>query len=147
LTLETLERVTDTRPMRSTHVGLVVALVAATSVASCQNKIQSSLTVNGAPFQPNACRNGTAVGFFGVEFSDATGARLRLQSTVSGSANAYYFAPGAPMPAEFFMCGTLSMMTQNSTVNRVRNVQGNATLNCTNAGASLQGTIQFENCH
>lgn len=113
----------------------------------CSNKLGGDLTVNGEPFQPSSCRSGAVYGFSGVEVTGKSGWKLRLVQTPSGQGNVIAFGPGAATGAELGPCGTLTVDTQNSTINDVKNVQGKADLACTTDGLTLKGKLTFENCH
>ena len=132
--------------MNKPAFGLLVALMI--SAAGCKSKLNSSLVLNGAPFVPTQCNSGQPQGFSGVDLIDATGTKLRLQTVPTGQAMVFVFPGGSPVGAPVAMCGTLAVERQNSQINNVYNVRGNATLpSCSNGAMTVSGTIQFENCH
>jgi hypothetical protein len=83
----------------------------------------------------------------GVEVTGKSGWKLRLVQTPTGEGQVIAFGPGASTGAELGACGALTVNTQNSTINDVKNVEGHAELSCTTDGLSLAGKITFENCH
>ena len=113
----------------------------------CKNQLTGTLTIGGQAFTPTSCRNGEAVGFFGVELSDATGARLRLVNMPTMQPLVYWFAAGAPTPVQFGQCGVLSITRTNTRINNVNNVEGNVALNCGQGPMAATGSVQFSNCH
>lgn len=126
---------------RTTHV-LVLALAAA-----CTNKLTGEVAVDGKPLAIKFCRSGAAGGFFGVDFVDVNGSKLRLVALPTGQASALLFPGGAATAIELGACGVISIAQQNSSVNDIRNVMGKVTLACERAGHAVNGTLTFENCH
>ena len=116
-------------------------------VTACTAKLSSTATLDGQPFTPTECRNGSALGFVGVELRDAQNRKVRLVSQPDGQAQAYVFAANATKGALIGMCGPLALETQKSTVNKVKNIEGKATLSCTAKEGALTGEITFANCH
>ncbi|MBK8259375.1 MAG: hypothetical protein IPK82_42810 [Polyangiaceae bacterium] len=119
----------------------------ALTLAGCQAKLSSSVTVDGKPFSAESCRSGQAAGFTGVDLVGTDGSRLRLVTMPNGQAAAHIFAPGAATSTELGACGPFTVERQNSQINDIYNVKGTATLSCTSGGHSVSGTITFENCH
>ncbi len=113
----------------------------------CSNKLGGDLKLNGQPFAATSCRNGSVYGFSGVEVRNDAGWKLRLVQTPTGHAQVVVFGPGASTGAEVGECGTLTVDTQNSTINDVKNVEGHAELSCAADGVALDGKITFSNCH
>jgi hypothetical protein len=122
-------------------------LVLGTLLLACTAKISSDLTVDGKELKPTACRSGQPMGFAGVELRGSSDVRVRLFADPAGYANAVLLGVGPAAPVELGRCGSITVETQNSTVNDVRNVKGTATLECTTDGHSLKGKVTFENCH
>lgn len=116
-------------------------------VTACSAKLSSTATLDGQPFTPTECRNGSPLGFVGVELSDAQNRKVRLVAQPDGQAQAYVFAANAATGALIGKCGPLVLENQNSTVNKVKNIEGRATLSCTAKGGALAGEITFANCH
>lgn len=114
----------------------------------CSNKLGGDLQRNGEPFGASSCRNGMVYGYSGVEISGKDGWKLRLIQTPSGVGQVIAFGPGSTTGAELGACATaLTVDTQNSTINDVKNVEGKAVLDCTADGLTLKGTVTFSNCH
>ena len=122
-------------------------LVAALPLAACHAKITSDLHVDGAPFAIAECRSGAAFGFSGLQLADASGRRLRLMQMVDGSTAVAIFPPAAERGDRLGACGTLTLQTQNSRINNIQNVKGEATLDCNAVGHQVVGHVAFENCH
>ena len=60
----------------------------------------------------------------------------------------FVFKAGEPVGAPVGTCGVLAIERQNSQINSVYNVRGNAKIDSCSAGAvTVAGTISFENCH
>ena len=131
--------------MRISNGVLVLSLTL--GFAACKAELKSDLSIDGNSFEPKKCRSGQAFGFSGVEFKDNAGTRVRLLQTPTGGAVAVVFDPGAKTGTELGACGPLKLVTQNSTINNIKNVMGEATLDCTANARTLKGTIQFKNCH
>ena len=96
--------------------------------AACSNHLSGDVTVNGTPFAATDCRNGSVFGFTGVEATGKDGTRLRIAATQSGQGNLMVFPPGATVGVDLGACGSFETGAQNSTVNDVKNVRGNAKL-------------------
>ena len=116
-------------------------------VTACTAKLSSTATLDGQPFTPIECRNGSALGFVGVELRDAQSRKVRLVAQPDGQAQAYVFAANATTGALIGACGPLTLENQDSRVNKVRNIEGKATLSCTGKEGALTGEITFANCH
>ena len=82
-----------------------------------------------------------------MDLLDAGGTKLRLVALPNGMASVHLFPPGASTSIELGACGPLAVERQNSSINDIYNVKGNATLSCAGVGRSVQGNITFENCH
>lgn len=115
--------------------------------AGCTNKLEGNVTVDGKPFDLASCRSGQVYGFAGVELVSSAGDKLRLDITPASEAIAYYMPASAPTGAKIGTCGAMTLETQNSTINDVRNVRGTANLDCSGGGHTVQGSLTFENCH
>jgi hypothetical protein len=119
-------------------------IVLAALAAACSNKLEGELTVNGEPMKPTACRSGAVYGFFGVELSDANHHVVRLLAKPDGSNDAIVLVGGAEAgPTTEHNCMQLRVGIQNSTINNVRNVEGEATISC----EKVKGHVTFANCH
>lgn len=135
---------------KMTHFGLSIIGI---SLASCTNKINASLQIDGSPFRAASCRAGISQGFSGVDFYGQDGTLLRLVYLPTGQTKAILKKPGAPTGEEMGICGTLSLQQQSSRINGIQNHKGFATLecsspeDCTSEKHSIKGTISFENCH
>ena len=125
----------------------LIVLTASLLLGGCKNRLSGSMVINGQNFTPTSCRNGEALSFYGVELSDAAGARLRLVNMASMQPVVYWMPVGATMPMPLGTCGMLTMNRSNSRVNNVSNVEGTAVLNCQFGAMSATGTVQFGNCH
>lgn len=124
---------------------LVIGFVGA--LAACTAKISGELQVDGRAFAITECRSGEALGFSGVVFGDSNGRRLRLITNADGTTNAAIFPPGADRGDALGLCGTLSTHAQDSRINSIVNLKGTANLTCSAAGHSINGKVEFENCH
>lgn len=116
-------------------------------ILGCAAELSGDLVVNDAPFQAVDCNSGQPLGFTGVQLADATGRRLRLVARPDGQSDAYYWPADASEADEVGICGPFTIATQNSEINGVKNVQGSATLDCSNGKHAIAGTITFANCH
>ena len=117
---------------------LVLLLLA----AGCSAKLEGELTVDGQSFKPAACRSGAVYGFAGVELSDSGGRKVRLIAQPDMSADAVLqLAEGGA--ASMHGCVKMTVERQSSTINGVRNVEGQATVECDR----IKGAVKFANCH
>ncbi|MCA9520580.1 MAG: hypothetical protein KC609_06390 [Myxococcales bacterium] len=116
------------------------------TVAGCTNKISGNVTVDGKALSFKSCRSGQVYGFAGVELKAASGERLRLVMTPSGHSVAVYFNASSTTGVTIGRCGPFELRRQNSTVNKVTNVAGKATLDC-KTSVAIKGEVSFENCH
>lgn len=131
--------------MQIRTVAIAAALLALS--LACAGVIEGNLTLDGQPFNASTCRSGTPSGFTGVDLiDDATGDKLRVAQQLDGTANVLYFPGGAGTGTDLGTCGTVLVTTQNSTINDVVNVMGDANLSCSGA-YTVAGQMHFENCH
>ena len=129
--------------MRSTPFLLVLLALA----AACSNKLGGEVTINGEIETATSCRNGAVYGFRGVELTLASGARLRIAATQTGEGSLVVSAAGRPTGVIVGPCGPFVIENQNSTINRVTNVEGSAELDCEREGFKVKGKLTFSNCH
>ena len=120
---------------------LLFALV--TAAAACSNKLEGELTVHGETMKPTACRSGAVYGFFGVELTDAEHHVVRLLAKPDGSNDAIVMGGAEAGATTDHDCMQIHVSQQNSTINSVRNVEGEATISCEN----VKGHVTFANCH
>jgi len=125
------------------------ALLVAAVIAGfgCTNKLGGDLRVDGDKVSLSSCRNGVVYGYTGVELTTKSGVRIRIAASLTGEAEVVVVGAGATVGTELGRCGSLTVSDQNSTINDVKNVEGKATLDCSADGATIQGTVSFENCH
>jgi len=117
------------------------------ALTACAAHVTSSLQVDGTAFVPTTCRSGQARGFAGVELADNQQRRLRLAQALDGTLQVVYFPPGHPVGQNLGSCGKMTLQNGIAVVNGVRNVEGNATLNCGGGSNTLRGSVAFEGCH
>ena len=123
-------------------LSIVVLSLGATA---CTNEISAALTVDGTAFVPTSCRSGEHHNFMGVDLADESDRTLRLVQTPANQPIAIWIAGTETI--EIGPCGTLSVQRQSSTINDIRNVEGNATLECEVNEHTIAGTVSFKNCH
>lgn len=129
---------------------LALASVIFVALLACKSKQTGTVTIDGKAFEIDQCRSGQAnePKFTGVDFLDKTGKRVRFFTDGSGSVRTFIFPPGASQGELIGEgCGTITVNTQNSEVNGVKNVSGSLTANCTGSGHTIVATATFENCH
>jgi len=66
---------------------------------------------------------------------------------LDGTFQAVYFPPGHSVGQNLGSCGTMALRNGVAVVNGIRNVEGNATLDCVGGSNTLRGSITFEGCH
>jgi hypothetical protein len=135
--------------MQLTHLGKFFCVVLASgSLFACSNELKGEISVDGTSFVLDSCRSGEVYGFRGVEAVSKEGAKLRIMGTpAGGEAIAFYMAPGESTGVELGKCGSFEVATQNSTINNVKNVRGQANLACEAQGHTIKGSFTFSNCH
>ena len=116
-------------------------------LVGCSNELKGSLTIDDADFALESCRSGQVYGFVGVEVVSKEGAKLRVAQAPTGEAVAFVIPAGTSTGVEVGRCGSFHVSTQNSTINDVKNVEGEATLECEGSGHSIKGSFSFSNCH
>jgi hypothetical protein len=121
----------------------LAALLACT--IGCKAELSANLKVDGNTFGPSSCRSGEPNGFAGVDLIDDGGATLRVVQTPTMQPHAILII-GQEI-VDLGPCGTMSLERQNSMVNDITNVMGNATLKCEANGHAVVGTVSFKNCH
>ena len=100
-------------------------------------------------FEPDRCRSGQTLGFFGVELGSSADEERRIRlirDSVEGSMVAYERAGQSEPPTVLRPqdCRTLQVevIRTNNRVNSVYVVKGSATIDCD----ELSGTIIFDGC-
>ncbi|MBN2801125.1 MAG: hypothetical protein JXX28_18445 [Deltaproteobacteria bacterium] len=124
---------------------VLVALVVGWTLA-CAGVVEGDLTLDGAPFSATSCASGAPQGFVGVDLLDDSGRKLRLETGADGQAFVRLFESGLSAAEELGTCGPMSLTEQNSEINGVKNVMGDAELSCSGAH-TLAGHVHYENCH
>ena len=113
----------------------------------CSNELSGSISLSEGKFVPTSCQNLVRIGQRGVELEDDKSRRVRLIELPDGSADAIWFEGSSGKGKKFSDCVTLSVRDQKSTVNKVKNVMGEAELDCQKGDDELSGKVTFENCH
>jgi hypothetical protein len=124
-------------------LAIVAALLACT--LGCNAELTADLKIDGQPFAPASCRSGQVNGFAGVDLISDGGRTLRIVQTTTNQPQAILLE--GQQAADLGLCGSMSLTRQNSTINDITNVEGNATLKCEAAGHTVEGTVSFKNCH
>ncbi len=114
---------------------------------ACSNELKGEVTVDGEAFVLDSCRSGQVYGYVGVEVVSKTGQKIKIAQLLSGESSVYYFPAGQPTGVELGACGPFQVVTQSSTINDIKNVEGEATLDCERGGHVLKGSFTFSNCH
>lgn len=127
--------------------GMGFVLIVATLALGCSNKLAGELDVDGSRFELESCRSGQVYGFAGVELRAKDGRKLRLVQTPTGEAGVVLFGDGKTTGEEVALCGPFTVKQQNSTINDIKNVEGEASLDCTGGGHTIKGSVAFANCH
>ena len=127
-------------------VRIITVVLACMIAAGCSAKLSADLEIDGEKFVPDSCRSGAVHGFVGVEITGESGKRLRLAMTPTGEPVVILFI-GESIGVKLGTCGSLNHSYQNSTINDVKNVKGDAKLDCDTDGHTVKGTLSFENCH
>jgi hypothetical protein len=124
-----------------------LALILSASLAACSPHFAGELRIDGAPFQPVACRSGQAHGFAGIELTDAAGSRLRVAENLDGTASTVYFPSGARVGKNLGACGGVRAFASRGVINGVQNLDGSVMLACSATSPRVEGALRFENCH
>lgn len=130
---------------RSRSSRLILALAVLLPCVACKPEISADLKIDGEPFQPTACRSGQIKNFSGVDLIDNAGRTLRLAQSLTNQPQAILIA--GDQVIDLGPCGTMTVNRQNSTVNDVTNVEGQAILECEGSEHSVIGAVSFKNCH
>lgn len=120
------------------------AIALLTGTLACRAQLTADLQVDGQIFAPNSCRSGQINGFAGVDLID-DGRTLRVVQKPTTEPQVILLDNNQVI--DFGQCGSMTLERQNSVVNEITNVMGNATLNCSAAGHTVEGTVSFKNCH
>ena len=126
---------------------LIFIFIVAAAIAGCKSKVTGDLEVDGTAFEVRECRSGQAFGFTGLQLTDAGGRRMRILANPDGTASAALFESGSEVGDRLGSCGRISIKTQNSQINNIHNVMGQAELYCTTREHRVSGSLEFENCH
>jgi len=114
---------------------------------SCVARTEGDLRMDKQKLDLTACHSGETYGFVGVEFVSSNGAKVRVAKTPSGAGQVFAFAPGAMNGTDLGMCAKLAVERQSSSVDKVANVKGRATIDCNAKNREVIGDVAFENCH
>jgi len=117
------------------------------AVSACTAHFAGQVRINGAPFEPTACRSGQAHGFAGIELIDNPGQRIRIAENLDGTPAVVYFPPGTQVGTNLGTCGGVHAVFGTGVINGVHNLEGTATLLCSATTPRVEGTLQFKNCH
>jgi hypothetical protein len=112
-----------------------------------KTELSGGLSVDGQEFTMAGCRNGSVRGFMGVELHTESGQRLRIAHTVGDQAIVVLMPREGAPGIDLGSCGWFRFAEDTSTVNHIRNVSGEAKLECTASGHSVVGSVAFKNCH
>lgn len=126
---------------------LLCVAVASCSLFACSNELKGDITIDGEAFALDSCRSGQVYGFVGVEVVSKKGAKIKIMQAPTGEAIAYYQGAGESTGVELGKCGSFTVSTQNSTINDIKNVEGEAKLECESGGHKVSGAFSFSNCH
>ena len=124
---------------------LLLVAVCLLGASACTNEITASLELDGTPFQPTSCQSGERNNFMGVDLIEESGRMLRLANSPANQPIAIVMVDGTT--TEIGPCGQMTVQRQNSTINDITNVEGNATVECEGKDHSVKGTVTFKNCH
>jgi hypothetical protein len=96
---------------------ILCALVMTSSVwlGGCGSSVTSSLTVDGASFQPNDCRSGQDREFLGADLRDDSGVMLRLVVEPDQTATILLFPVEGQGSVTFKGCGVVSSIDPTMT--------------------------------
>jgi type 1 fimbria pilin len=133
----------------------LMLLLAAASAAGCAPRFQgdSSITIDGAAFQPTMC-NVLAGAQGGIVLVDAAGTRLTLGlpparldawREIAGAPHARLEPAGGKPPVDLGACGSLTLRGEGYHGSGRRAASGNASLSCS-GGAAVRGDIHFTGC-
>ena len=134
-------------PLAAPRVFASLLAAGALVTTACLARTEGDLRLDRQKLDLTECRSGEIYGFVGVEFVSSNGAKVRVASTPSGAGQVFAFAPGAMNGTDLGMCAKLVVERQSSTVDKVANVKGRATIDCNAKGREVIGDVTFENCH
>jgi len=126
----------------------IIAVVAALTASACSAELSGNVDLNGETLAFESCHNGVIYGFRGVELTATSGMRLRIGALPTGAAGVIVMPKDAATGTDLGVeCGPFTITDQNSEINKVKNVEGKATLACEAKGFKLSGSVTFGNCH
>jgi hypothetical protein len=121
-------------------------LIFAFVVCACTS-VHSSLTVNGASFGPDSCRNLQDEELFGVDLRDESGTTLRIAHKVDDSVDVVVI-DGVHKPVALTGCSTVSFDRSSNDKNGDYGLSGSASIDCDDDADDLHvhGTTDFNDC-
>lgn len=134
-------------PLAAPRVFASLLAAGALVTTACLARTEGDLRLDRQKLDLTECRSGEIYGFVGVEFVSTTGAKVRVAATPSGAGQVFAFAPGAMNGTDLGLCAKLELQRQSSSVDKVTNVKGRATIDCNAKGREVIGDVTFENCH
>jgi hypothetical protein len=120
---------------------LLVSILLATG---CSAELTGELVIDGKPTKITGCRSGQVYNFHGVELVTGSGQRVRASQTMGGKSQ-LAILPGDGETLEG--CVRVSVNPQNSTINDIKNIEGQLVASCTDTTPTVTGTVTFANCH
>jgi hypothetical protein len=125
----------------------VFSLFVCASIVCACTSVHSSITVNGAAFGPDSCRNLEDEALFGVDLRDESGTTLRLSHKDDDSIDIIVI-DGAHKPVAMNGCSHVSFDRSDNDKYGDYQLSGNATIDCdddTN-DVHVHGTTDFNDC-
>jgi hypothetical protein len=119
----------------------------ASALAACDpDPIHSSLTLDGRPFGPVACRSGQDAEFFGVDLKDDSGTSVRIVANPDQSVSVVVTRAGqAPVTAT--SCARMNLDESRRDDRGYYSLSGSAELDdCSAGGSVITGSVTFEDC-
>ena len=121
-------------------------VLVAPAIAACTS-VHSSITISGASFGPDSCRNLQDEELYGVDIRDESGTTLRLAHNVDDSVDVVVI-DGVHKPVALTGCSTVSLDKSDNDKYGYYEVSGSATINCDDDADNIHvhGSTDFNDC-
>jgi hypothetical protein len=132
---------------RESSVKKTFALLVCASIVCACTSVHSNITVNGAAFGPDSCRNLEDEALFGVDLKDESGTTLRLSHKDDDSIDVIVI-DGIHKPVAMNGCSHVSFDRGDNDKYGDYQMSGNATIDCDDDADNIHvhGVTDFNDC-
>jgi hypothetical protein len=105
--------------------------------------VNGTVLVDGSVFRIDRCISGSVSEVHGVDFVDAEGTKVRVYTEPNGNAAVVLFLRGADVGITMHGCAQMDVHDTGMALNRVKIVEGAASMKCASGDFTVEGTASF----